>query len=225
MRKLLKNFGYLLAGLSIIVTASIYGQEDNLQKAKELEETEAILDEKISVYNEMLANYSNLQDESIIYSPDKTIFTVGDGYIELESYNFIREELQSTKIVGGQQKFMRLYFSGESLTKIETEIIEKNFAAKSTYYTKIVDPDPTSAENNDIEITVKVDDDPSRTTTLEQMQNTLTNPNRIKFKREFYITNLQDFERLFRYTEKYRAHYSSNDDYNAIEIMKRSLKY
>ncbi len=211
--------------ISLPFTAT-YGQEESsLQKAKELEETEGLFDEKIATYNEALADYSTLQNDGIVYSPGKTVFKSGDGYIELEAFDFIKEDFKSTKVVGGRQKNMRLYFSGDSLTKVESVIIEKNFAAKSTYYTKIVDPDPMSPENGDIEITIKVNDEPSRTTTLSQMENTLTSPNRIKFKQEFYVSHLQDFERLFRYTEKYRAHYSSNDDYNAIEIMKRSLTY
>lgn len=61
--------------------------------------------------------------------------------------------------------------------------------------------------------------------TMKNVESTITNPLRVKFKREFYLPNLKYFEKLFRFTEEYQKRYGTGADLTTIERLKDSLTY
>ena len=195
------------------------------QKAKEIESTEAELDKKIQKLNDKLAVYYRLQDVKIKYTPGQTRFDKGDGYIELRSYDFIPLGY-SNKSVGHREKWLKLYFDDNNqLTKVETLIERFNFREQTSFKSRVVDPSPKTEGTEDIQIRTKVNLDDTYDVTLSKMENTVTNPLRLKFKREYYIPHLKYFEKLFRFTQEYQKRYGTNNDAVTIDTLKKSLLY
>lgn len=230
LRKLLLNVclsALFVAGGSYLFAQGTAGSQEDVdsQKAQELEETEKTLDERIAQFNAMFAEFADLKAGDVNHSPEQTRFRRGDDFIELEKYDFIKESFASNKVVGRRTKYLRLYFSGDTLSRVESEMIEVNFKTGKRHVSRVVDGAPDSAENSDIEVFTQYNQEAPNETTLGDMENTISSPNRIKFKREFYLEHLKVFERYFRYTKKYRELYGSNNDYNSIETMKKSLDY
>lgn len=223
MKGLIK-FTLLLGLLSGFISIAAQ-DETELQKAEELEKSEETIDKKIAEYNEMLAQYNTLNEGEVELSPVQTKFTKTDDYIELESYDFIQDNFSPSVVVGGKVKSMKLYFSGDKLARVESTIVKENFQEKIKITSIVTDPDPMSVENGDIEIMTQTNNEEPHRVKLENMENTLSNPTRLKFKREFYLRHLRDFERLYRYTKQYKYQYGSNNDYNTVEKLKESLKY
>jgi len=211
----------------IMSGTAIFSQDDNpdLQKSEELQNVEKILDTKLAELNKQLASYAVLKDKKITMSPNQTIVKNTNEYIEMKSYDFIASEHASNEIIGSMEKSIKLYFNGTTLSKVESEVIEENYPNKTRTITNVVDPTPSTDDNADIIIKSAVNSKEPYEVTLGSMENTLTNPTRIKFKREFYWNHLMNFERMFRYTNKYYTLYGTSTDYQTVEALKKSLSY
>ena len=225
-----KALTFLLLFITGLLFLSLYSQEgENLQTSKEMDSENSTLNSKIAEYGTLLAEFNKLTKAPVKITPAQTKFVKGNDYIELENYLFILEGLGSTKVIGSKVTKMRLYFGGGSnggeLSKIITEIVMNDFVEKTVYYHKVTDPSPLTDDTDDIIINEKIDGLGETETTLGQYDMTISNPNRIKFKREFYLPLLVDFERLFRYTENYQRMYGTNNDYETIELLKSSQNY
>jgi len=230
----------IVFGILMITSSSVFSQRgdssDNkngytnsngksLQTSKTLEAADRKLDSKINEFNKLLAAYSSMKGTKVRITPANTKFIEKENYIELENYDFILENLGSSNVVGSRIRRIRLFFNGNDLEKVESEVIDNNFLNKSKEHTKVIDPSPNTVENGDIVITHQKNTEPKVTKELKDFDNTLSQPNKIKFKREWYLEHLIDFERMFRYTKKYQQMYGSNTDYDTIEILKKSLNY
>ncbi|RME92613.1 MAG: hypothetical protein D6767_02845 [Candidatus Hydrogenedentota bacterium] len=88
-----------------------------------------------------------------------------------------------------------------------------------------MDKTPTTEDTSDIEIQTRFNTEEPYRVLLGNMENTLSSPTRINFKRDFYVKHLTYFERLFRYVVEYAKRYGSNKDLVAVERLKRSLDY
>ncbi|MCX7633883.1 MAG: hypothetical protein N2Z22_11185 [Turneriella sp.] len=208
------------------------------QKAAELAETEKRLDEQIKQLCERLQMMYTLRDigPKVKLTPTQTIFTMGkdeDGeYIELLAYTFNPRSFNAPQPVGTASKTMRLYFSGKELTRIKTIVDDQNFFEQYKYYTKVVHPTPVKGNPNDIQLftsfnkpTEIAEKSPDYTVKLADVENEPSNPNRLKFKRDFYIEHLIYFEKLFRFTFEFQKRGASNDDVETIRRLKQSLRY
>ncbi len=248
-----------------VFSAGLMAQEDDLsknekQQAKELEQTEKYLDGHIKELNDELKYYTKLKDYEIKLTPGKTVFTNSkktekdkdQSFLELESYTFIPASFVSNASVGTRSKSMRLYYSGDALSKVETTMIEDNFMTKTTSISVIVDPTPATDESGDIlirtltlknntpssekkeEYLKKLRDTGTKPTfdlgefyegKLADMQNTVSNPLRVNFKRDFYVKNLRYFENNYRFTEDFYRRYGKDSDSITIQTLKQSLQY
>ena len=221
-------FSVMFSSVFALGGTYLFAQDsDNIesQKAAELEKTEQDLDEKIAEMNSLLSDFAMLKDSEVHMSPTQTRFRQGDDFIEMEKYDFIKDHFGSHLVVGRKTKRVRLYFSGSELVRVESEIEEINFKTGERIISRVVDSSPGSLENSDIEVFTQKNQETPNEVNVGDMENTLSNPNRIKFKREFYLEHLKIFERYFRYTKKYLEQYGSNTDYNSIETLKDSLDY
>lgn len=247
---MMKNIKYLLVtGILLAMTGSAYsvsdilkeGKNEELQKAKELELSEKTLDEQILEINTLLSRYYKLIDIDITHTPMKTTFRKcrngvsspkkgdencqNEDYIELEVYNFIPESYSSNRTIGYKSKMVRLYFKDKTLVKVMSRVIEENFKMKVRYDSIVVDNTPTTDDTSDIKIQTRFNTDDPYQTLLGNMENTLSSPTRINFKRDFYVKHLTYFERMFRYVEEYAKRYGSNKDLVTVERLKRALEY
>lgn len=208
------------------------------QKAADLAETEKKLDEQIRQICEKLQVMYTLRDigPRVKLSPTQTIFSMGkdeDGdYIELIAYSFNPQSYNYGKPVGTSGKTMRLYFNGKELAKIKTIVDDQNFYEQYKYYTKALHPSPVKGNPNEIQLatsfnksTEVAEKSPDYKVKLADVENDPSNPNRIKFKRDFYIEHLIYFEKLFRFTFEFQKRGASNDDEETIHRLKNSLRY
>jgi len=216
------------------MTAGKTGQDP--KDLESLKKTEDELDKQIKFWATELQKKHALAKigPKVVQSPTQTIFnTDKDGkYIELVAYTFNPQSYNYGKPVGTAAKTMRLYFSGEKLTKIETIVDDQNFYEQYKYYTKAGHDNPVDGTPNAIKLetsfnktTVDADKKADYAVTLGDIENDLTNPNRIKFKRDFYIEHLIYFEKLFRFTYEFQKRGASNGDVETIHRMKNSLRY
>lgn len=226
-----------VASLSAIdkdMTAGKTGQDP--KDLESLKKTEDELDKQIKYWAGELQKKHTLAKigPKVSQSPTQTIFNVDkDGkYIELVAYSFNPQSYNYGKPVGTAGKSMRLYFSGEKLTKIETIVDDQNFYEQYKYYTRAAHDNPVEGAPNALKLetsfnksTIDAEKKPDYQVTLGDVENDLSNPNRIKFKRDFYIENLIYFEKLFRFTYEFQKRGASNGDVETIQRMKKSLRY
>jgi hypothetical protein len=227
-----------MAGASLGAIEEAFKAGKDSQKATELQETEKKLDDQIREISVKLEAMHTLRDigPKVKLSPTQTIFTMSkdeDGeYIELTAYTFNPQSYNYGRPVGTAAKSMRLYFNGKSLARIKTIIDDQNFYEGYKYYTKSSHPTPASGNPNDLQLSTSfnkstevAEKTPDYQVKLADVENDPTNPNRIKFKRDFYIENLIYFEKLFRFTFEFQKRGASNDDVTTINRMKSSLRY
>lgn len=234
----------LLAATVITATVSLGAIEEafkagkDSQKATDLAETEKRLDDQIRQVSEKLQALYTLRDiaPKVKLTPTQTIFATGkdeDGdYIELVAYTFNPQSYNYGKPVGTAAKTMRLYFSGKDLSRIKTIVDDQNFYEQYKYYTKASHPSPAKGNPNEMQLatlfnkpTEVAEKSPDYKVKLGDVENDPTNPNRIKFKRDFYIEHLIYFEKLFRFTFEFQKRGASNGDVETINRMKNSLRY
>ncbi len=237
------NHGLMFA-VVFTATASLGAIDDafkagkDSQKAAELAETEKKLDDQIRQIAERLQAMYTLRDiaPKVKLTPSQTVFTMSkdeDGeYIELLAYTFNPQSFNYAKPVGTAAKTMRLYFNGKDLTKIKTIVDDQNFYEQYKYYTRVVHPGPTKGNPNEIQLATSFnkptevsEKTPDYQVKLADVENDPTNPNRLKFKRDFYIENLIYFEKLFRFTFEFQKRGASNGDVETINRLKHSLRY
>lgn len=234
----------ILSLTALAVTASVGAIEESFkagkdsQKAIELAETEKRLDDQIRQISERLQAVYTLRDigPKVRQTPTQTIFSMGkdeDGeYIELVAYTFNPRSTTNSNPVGTSAKTMRLYFVGKELAKIKTTVDDQNFFEQYKHYTRVVHPGPVKGNPNDIQLSTSfnkstevAEKNPDYTVKLADVENDPTNPNRMKFKRDFYVEHLIYFEKLFRFTFEFQKRGASGTDVETVNRLKRSLRY
>ncbi len=234
----------ILAATVITATISLGAIEDafkagkDSQKATDLAETEKRLDDQIRQVAERLQALYTLRDiaPKVKLTPTQTIFETGkdeDGdFIELKAYTFNPQSYNYGKPVGTATKSMRLYFNGKDLSRIKTIVDDQNFYEQYKYYTKSSHPNPAKGNPNEMQLatsfnkpTEVAEKNPDYKVKLADVENDPSNPNRIKFKRDFYIEHLIYFEKLFRFTFEFQKRGASNGDVETIHRLKNSLRY
>jgi hypothetical protein len=222
---LFKKILILIVTVLFGLGGATYSQGDESQKAQELDEFEKNLDSKISLINNRLGTYSSLLNMDVTHTPFQSKFRKGNGYIEMEKYDFIYEPGSSKTVIGGKLKTMRLYYSGTTFSKIESTIIEENYLLRSRKLFKVVDPSPATDDTSDIEVFKQVDKEKPLEFKLSEVDNTVSNPNRILFKKEFYVEFLNNLEEDLRYTRKYVDFYGTNNHAVTFEELKQGVDY
>ena len=220
----------VFSGSSMAIDDSMrVGKNTEIQQAEELTSTEKALDAQIVSINKTLTRYAKLQALKVKYTPFQTVFRkdAEKNFVEIEAYSFLTEGMVETNgdRAGYRKRIVRLFYENNALSKVESSVIEENFITKERYESTVIDPSPTDDNINDITLTTKFNKADTYSIGLKKMENTISNPLRIEFKRDFYINFLTDFEKLFRYTEEYQKQYGTQDDYITIQNLKRGLVY
>ncbi|MDH5717472.1 MAG: hypothetical protein OEZ22_07510 [Spirochaetia bacterium] len=228
MKTTIKLITFVIAGLFLTQlwaqsSAKNLRMESNSQKSIELDETEENLDEKILEMNKSLGNYHKLQDVPINYTPAQTKFNKGKDYIEIESYSFNGKSYNKNNIVGMTTKKMKLFFNGNTLTKVETSVMQEDYEKRTKTENTIIDVTPLTKDLSDVVITNTVNSGNPYNLIVKDMENTVSNPMRIEFKRNFYLKNLMYFEKLFRYTESFQVQKDKNNDEKIIKELTDSI--
>lgn len=206
---------------------------ENKQLSEELNKREKALQEQVLEIDKRFSQYSVLKDWDLRYSPVQTRLKKTEEYVELEAYAFIPRFAGSPVLVGKKSRIMRLYFSGSEISKIENIFEELNFEKHTRNYTSVIDPSPLSEDTADIEVQhIEISDfsvekpleDPrTYKTTLGKMANSVSQPLRIRFLRDFYVTQLSTFETLFAGTKALQERFGTNNDVTVIKSLEKAM--
>ncbi len=188
-------------------------QEDKLT-SKELEQEGALLDKQILNINKeilkVVKDYKITSDDFkknlriIPFQTDIKFAENGKGnYIEVTRHKFIRNLLNLHQIVGIKNKTFRLYYSGDTVNKIEMSIFERYYDDNTAVQVDINDPTPGDEQTNDITfshtllVNYSMADEKLRRSVklldnkkLGEIQNTTAFPIRNQLRRDFLIPNI-----------------------------------
>lgn len=225
----------MVAVIFSVIATSVSAQSEGEKKqlSEDLDKREQKLQEQVLELNKKFGQYAVLKDWDLRYSPVQTRLKKTDEYVELESYAFIPRYFGSPVLVGKKTRIVRLYFSGESVSKVESILEEFNFDTHVRSYTEVVDPSPDSADTADITVAhVEMDDFATQEplenkktykTTLGDMSNSVSQPFRIEFLRDFYVKQLTEFETMYAGTKALQERFGSNNDLAVIKSLKRAM--
>lgn len=167
--------------------------ESLLNEAKDLDNQILELSKKIA---DTVKKYNLASAKEIPVLPFQVSYEAKDGYILITRYFILKDDV-SGKLNGSREKKMKLYLSGDGISKIESIIYEKENNKFTTNIITIVDPTPLSAGTDDVTFNHSVNDKiRTGSKPLGEIRNTTAFPIRNNIKRDFYIPHLQYFYSL-----------------------------
>lgn len=201
-------------------------QLDNQGKAydKQIFELSSSIQKKI-------AETGILTNENIRIIPYQTQFRVGPDkekpqYLEIIKHSYLRSSLYGRDYIGVEEKTMRIYTDGKSVSKFETIVSTKNYNSLEMEIVTVVDPSPMAEGTDDIIFTHvfnkrKLVDQKK----LADIKNTLAQPLRNEIKMQFIIPNLSTLlNSIVFITEATQKGFGDTDDV-MLEFLKRSTLY
>ncbi len=198
--------------------------------SKELEKDGQMLDKQVvdlsKKIEEVISKYKLLTIKDIRLVPFRMTYSLGDNYIKMEKHNFDRDEFNPGRVRALQKRSMIIYTNGNTVNKIESIILEKNYYEDTSNEVRIVDNSPTAAGTDDIIFThimngTKIVDGEK----LGDIKNNTAFPVRSDLKRDFYIPHLTYFyDSLLNVAETY---YKGMKDAEQTmkEFLEESTKY
>jgi len=244
-------FALAIIALPLHVTFAQTDQEaaksDKLT-SKEIEKEGEVMNKQINSINQdilkTVREYKLTSDEmkkNIRIVPFQTTINYADKngtFMEVTRHKFIRNPLNLHQIVGVKNKTFRIFYSGETVNKIEMEIFERYYDDNSAVRVNIVDPSPGDEQTNDVTFThtllvnytienakfrkdVKLVDNKK----LGDIQNTTAFPIRNELKRDFMVPNLVFVSNVL--LDVAETYYKGKKDAESLmlEFLKKSVDY
>jgi len=159
-----------------------------------------------------------------------------DG-IELTQFSFIyREEKEGKFAVGSRRKSMLLFYKAGAGTQADSEqtsqldlvvtrIVEDNFAAGIKHVELIIDPTPLTPNMDDVITLHRYNFEVTTCVILGTMSNNPANPDRVLFKKQFYVGLLDHFNILYRMVDTYAKRDGNDVNEKTINRMSHSMDY
>jgi hypothetical protein len=167
-------------------------------KSEKLDKQGKELDSQILDLNSKIASvikkFDLLNTPGIRILPYQTSYVLGKNFIEMEKHLFIKDALYNRKIAGIKKKRIKITISGQTVSRIESTIFEKDFDSGRVNEVIIIDPSPLSSGTDDITFTHNyVGKQVVKNKKMGDIKNTTANPVRNEIKREFLIPHLTIF--------------------------------
>ncbi len=188
------------------------------------------LDDQILGINRKLQNvinkYKLMTIKDIRIVPYRVTYKLGDNYIEISQYEYKRNTFVDDKILGIKEKTVRIFVSGETVTKIETEILDKDLGKTGGEVVEITDPSPAAEGTDDIILTHKLNNknliDNKK---LGDVKNNRAFPVRNSIKREFLVPHYTyAYDTILKIAELYYGAAKDVDD-SMAEFLKNMTNY
>ncbi len=197
-------------------------QTENLQRDSErLDKDVAEFSKKIE---EVVKKYELINAEGVQILPYRMDYRKEEDHISMSRHTFIRSDVG--EIIGMKTKEIRIYGSGETITKLESVIAERNYAKGTDEQVLIVDPTPTTDDTSDITFTqtlngqVIVDEKK-----LGDIKNSTAFPVANTIKRDFYIPHLSFFYYTIRTIGETYTKNRKDTDTMLTDFLKESTEY
>lgn len=217
-----------------IAPVMLFSQDDK-QVSQRIEEQGRSYDRQIlELYNSIqrvISDNKFMENRSFKTLPYQTDINFGPDknnpqYVELIKHVYLRDGLFSSKPIGLEEKILRIYTDGKTVSKLETIIQTKNFKTQEVESVIVTDPSPASETTDDVVFTHKY----NGKTVIEQkkladVKNTVTLPLRNEIKIQFMIPNLTIlYNNIFFITESYKDENKSTDS-KMSEFIKKAIQY
>lgn len=217
-----------------IAPVMLFSQDDK-QVSQRIEEQGRSYDRQIlELYNSIqrvISDNKFMENRSFKTLPYQTDINFGPDknnpqYVELIKHVYLRDGLFSSKPIGLEEKILRIYTDGKTVSKLETIIQTKNFKTQEVESVIVTDPSPSSETTDDVVFTHKY----NGKTVIEQkkladVKNTVTLPLRNEIKIQFMIPNLTIlYNNIFFITESYKDENKSTDS-KMSEFIKKAIQY
>ncbi len=192
-------------------------------QGKELDSQIIDLNTKIAT---VIKKFDLLNTPGIRILPYQTTYVLGKDYIEMEKHLFIKDTLYNRKIAGIKKKKIKIITNGQTISRIESTIYEKDFDSGRVNEVIIIDPSPLSSDTNDITFTHSyVGKQVVKGKKMGDIKNTTANPVRNEIKREFLIPHLTIFYNslLFIAGSYYKS--LKDTDSSMSEFLRKSTRY
>ncbi len=243
---------FLFAAYAITINSpGLFAQEVSEDKliSKEIEQEGAQLDKQILAVNRDLMNVfkdyklsSDDMKKNIRIIPYQTTIKYADNgkgnYLEVSRHKFIRNPLNLHKTIGIKNKTFRLYYTGETINKIELEIFERYYEDNSAIRVNISEPSPGDEQTGDITFThtllvnytienakyrrdVKLLDNKK----LAEILNTTAFPIRNSIKRDVLIPNLVFVNNVLLDIAETHNKGKKDAETLMLEFLKKSVDY
>jgi hypothetical protein len=232
MRRLLALFITFFLIIPIFISAQ---QNQDKLNSKVIDDKSKSLDKEILDLYKMIENVianSNLMSPDgvkllpyqtdIIYGPDKD----KPEYLELIKHIYIKAGLLSGKLVGFEEKTLRIYSDGKTINKMETIIKVRNFQGQTEEILSVVDPSPGSESKDNIILTherngKKIVDQKK----LGEILNNIDLPIKNEIKAEFMIPTLVTLHKNLLFITEANLKSSKDVDANVADFLKKSTFY
>lgn len=191
-------------------------------QGKELDSQIVNLNKKIAG---IVKDYGLLKATRLTVIPYQTIYVMGSDFIELEKHSFLKEDIISREITGILTRKIKIYTNGDAITKIESDISDRNYWSGALNLVKIVDPSPTTEGTDDITFTHIVNGkillDNKR---LGDMKNTTAFQVRNDIKREFLVPHMNYFTDSFRFIAESYNKGIKDSELGMHEFLKQTVR-
>ncbi|MBN1499911.1 MAG: hypothetical protein JW982_07145, partial [Spirochaetes bacterium] len=174
---------------------------------------------------EVVKNYKLKDAGKLGAMPYQTTLYKGDDFIKVEKHSYIRDYFTG-EIVGVKKRTIKLVMSGDSVTRFESEVIEKNYASSRMVTITIIDPSPATDDTSDITFShVESGKILVENKKMSDIKNTAAFPVANDLKREFYIPHLTFFyDTILTIAESYVKN-SKDADNNMSEYLIDSMSF
>lgn len=204
-------------------------KSDSSLMSESLEAEAKDLDNQIIDYSKKIEDtikkYKLYNAKDIRLLPYQITFETKEGYVLVRRHMLYKDQ-SGKKIETSKERSMKITTDGNTVTKFESRIYEKDYNSFRENVVVIIDPSPTGTDKGTIQFSHIVNDRVIiQSKPLSQVKNTTAFPVANNLKRDFYIPHLKYFyDTLLTIGETYQKGIK-DDDEMMQDILQKSLKY
>ena len=225
----------LTAAMMILIIPFFLSADDGKLSSKVIDELGQSFDKQIAELNKSIQSVmadANLMSVSgiktlpyqtdIAYGPDET----NPKYFQITKHIYIKKGLFSNTLIGLEEKVLRIYSDGKTVSQIDTIIRSKNFLSQEEEIVSVSDPSPISDNTDDMILSHtfnkrKLVDQKK----LGEVVNSVDAPMRNMIKSEFVIPSLSILHKNLLFITESNIKGSKEIDQNMAEFLKKSTLY
>jgi len=158
----------------------------------------------------------------INYGPEKE----NPKYMQIVKHIYIKDGLFTNTLIGFEEKILRIYSDGKTVSQIETIITTKNFKSEDEEVVTVLDPSPSTEGSDDMILTHTLNGKKIiNQRKLGDILNNVDSPVRNGIKAEFIIPNLTILHKNLLFISESNIKSSKDTDTNVSEFLKKSTLY
>lgn len=226
-----------IAAVCLLIAMGVSTAQEPAEKAKTdtltsegLNQESRKLDEQIFDLNkkigEIISSYELLKAENIRWVPFQMNYIMGSNYIEMEKHSFTRDGIFGRNITGLQSRKMKIYTDGKTISKIESEIYERDYYGGTSNVVRIVDPSPMAQGTDNVTFTNIINGKTYlENKRLGEIKNTTAFPIRNDLKRDFFVPHLAYFRSSILFIAESYMKGMKDSEHGMTEFLRKSKQY